>query len=149
MPQAGDIPLCVWVWERLGGHAGSSCSTTNCWTSGGTCRSSHTLSIVPQNRETMPASGTGWYRAEVLCRCGMLLSCSQCTFIQSSSKFCLFYLLWDFFFLSLILLFHLPKIAGRQEPVSLNTSPGRSFILLYGYAGFHLLSYLFANLSDI
>lgn len=148
MPQAGDIPLCLGL-----GATGWSCwfqllhhQLLNFW---GTCRSSHTLSIVPQNRETMPASGTGWYRAEVLCRCGMLLSCSQCTFIQSSSKFCLFYLLWDFFFLSLILLFHLPKIAGRQEPVSLNTSPGRSFILLYGYAGFHLLSYLFANLSDI
>lgn len=50
---------------------------------------------------------------------------------------------------SLILLFLLPKIAGKQEPVSLNTSPGRYFILLYGHASFHLLSCLFTNISDI
>lgn len=51
----------------------------------------HTLSIVPQNQETMPASGTSWNRAEVLSRCEVLFSCSQRTFIQRSSKFCLFY----------------------------------------------------------
>lgn len=131
------VPSCP-GWEGAGWSCRLEWPCHQLLSVGGTCPSSPALSIIPQTHKTLLASGAGQCEAGTQkCFVGVgghfpalstHLPRGPLDFAFSQSTAGISFLTWSPILIPP--LFPPPMTAGRQGAVSLNTSPGRSSLLL-------------------